>query len=187
MKIPTAHPGRWRITRRPVRIQRAARKRMERVALMTGPCQLAIFHVSCECSRFMQFKSTFCMKYSVRSECVAYSNRPSAGQSGNDSLGNQEDSHPNDSFGKNSQESSLMREVHTPVNKDKLLLSVSKTSQTHSFRISRFCFPLSLLIHVWALFGYILIFLSPSFAFEFSPKIRARCAFSKSLCKVAYT
>nr|XP_055037619.1 TRAF2 and NCK interacting kinase b isoform X7 [Misgurnus anguillicaudatus] len=33
---------------------------------------------------------------------------PSAGQSGNDSLGNQEDFHPNDSFGKNSQDSSLM-------------------------------------------------------------------------------
>ncbi|XP_056593998.1 TRAF2 and NCK interacting kinase b isoform X5 [Triplophysa dalaica] len=33
---------------------------------------------------------------------------PSAGQSGNDSLGNQEDSHPNDSFGKSSQDTSLM-------------------------------------------------------------------------------
>ncbi|XP_057179163.1 TRAF2 and NCK interacting kinase b isoform X6 [Triplophysa rosa] len=33
---------------------------------------------------------------------------PSAGQSGNDSLGNQEDSHPNDSFSKNSQDTSLM-------------------------------------------------------------------------------
>ncbi|XP_051543259.1 traf2 and NCK-interacting protein kinase-like isoform X5 [Myxocyprinus asiaticus] len=33
---------------------------------------------------------------------------PSAGQGGNDSLGNQEDSHANDSFGKNSQDNTLM-------------------------------------------------------------------------------